>query len=514
MRSAGLSAIPMAVHSTIAALGLRENDCVVGPPLDRKARVRTLSADSREVAPGAMFGAFQGVRAHGADYLGAAATRGAVAAVASPSGVLRAVEALGSLPIPVLVDPVPRRRFAMMASRFWSEMPATRVAVTGTNGKTSTVEFLRQIWRNCGLQECGIGTLGAFGPKGEESPGLTTPEPTVLHRLLQQFACDGATHAALEASSHALAQFRLDGVSPTIAALASFSRDHLDYHGSLDEYAEAKLRLFAELLTPNGVAVADADCALGRVALAVASARGAATIAVGHGDCAKDGIQILRLDSEPSGGQKVTITFSGERRTVLLSLAGDFQARNALLAAGCAMGAGLPVEKAFAALESLTPVRGRMELAVRIPSGGQAYVDYAHTPDALRTALRSARRLAAPDGQVLVVFGAGGERDVGKRGEMGEIAASLADQVVITDDNPRREDAARIREGIREGAPGAAVIGDRREAIRFALEAIRSGDVLLVAGKGHETVQETARGVVPFDDVATIRLLADDGDGN
>ena len=503
----------MAEHLTIAALGVREGDCVIGPPLDRNARVCALTADSREVAPGALFGAFQGVRAHGADYLGAAAAQGAVAALASPSGVLRAVDALGSLPIPVLVDPAPRQRFAMMASRFWPEAPATRVAVTGTNGKTSTVEFLRQIWRNCGLQECGIGTLGAFGPKGGESPGLTTPEPAVLHRLLQQFARDGATHAALEASSHALAQFRLDGVIPTIAALASFSRDHLDYHGSVDEYAEAKLRLFAELLNPNGVAVADADCSLGQVALSVASARGAATIAVGRGDSAKDGIQILGIESDSAGDQKVTFTYSGERRTVLLSLAGDFQARNALLAAGCATGAGLPVEQAFAALESLTPVRGRMELAVRLPSGGEAYVDYAHTPDALRTALMSVRRQVAPEGRVLVVFGAGGERDDGKRREMGEIAASLADQVVITDDNPRREDAARIREGIREGAPGAAVIGDRREAIRFGLEAIHSGDVLLVAGKGHESVQETARGIIPFDDVEIIRSLAGDGDG-
>ena len=503
----------MEIHPTIAALGVRESDCIVGPPLDLTARVRILTADSREVAPGAMFGAFQGLRAHGADYLGAAATRGAIAALASPSGVLRALEALGSLPIPVLVDPVPRQRFAAISSRFWPEAPATRVAVTGTNGKTSTVDFLRQIWRICGLLDCGIGTLGAFGPKGGETPGLTTPEPTVLHRLLQQFARDGATHAALEASSHALAQFRLDGVRPTIAALASFSRDHLDYHGNLEEYAAAKLRLFAELLTPNGVAVADADCALGRVALAVASARGAVTIPVGHGNCAKDGIQILGLESASAGGQAVTFTYSGRRRTVLLPLAGDFQARNALLAAGCAVGAGLPIGKAFAALESLAPVRGRMELAARLSSGGRAYVDYAHTPDALRTALGSARRQVASGGQVLVVFGAGGERDAGKRREMGEIAASLADQVVITDDNPRNEDPARIREEVRAGAPGASVIGDRREAIRVALEAVNAGDVLLVAGKGHEAVQETAQGIVPFDDVETIRSLAGAGEG-
>ena len=498
----------MAVRVTVAALGVREVDCVVGPPLDPGIVVCGLTADSREAGPGSLFAALRGLHAHGADYLGAAASRGAVAALASPGGVFRAMEACGLLPIPVLVDPEPRRRFATMAGRFWPDAPATCVAVTGTNGKTSTVEFLRQIWRSRGIRGAGIGTLGGIGPAGRASTGLTTPEPTALHRLLQRFASEGATHVAMEASSHALAQFRLDGVRPTVAALASFSRDHLDYHGSLGEYAEAKLRLFSELLAADGVAAADADCVLGQVALSLASARGAAVIPVGYGDSAREGIQILSVESSPAGGQVVAFAHEGTQRTALLPIAGEFQIRNALLAAGCAMGAGLPPDEAFGALESLEPVRGRMELAARLPSGAEAYVDYAHTPDALRAALRSARRHAALAGRVLVVFGAGGERDTGKRAEMGKAAAALADRVVITDDNPRSEDPAQIREAVRAGAPGATVIGCRREAIRAALADLASGDVLLVAGKGHEAVQETAEGHVSFDDAETIRELA------
>ena len=495
------------------ALGLQESDCVHGPPLDGNSLIRDIAADSREVVPGSLFAALRGTRAHGVDHLVTAATRGATLALTSPAEVFRAMDSHDPLPLPILVDPNPRRRYAELAGRFWPDAPRVRVAVTGTNGKTSTVEFLRQIWCSTGLQGASIGTLGATGPAGRVPSFLTTPEPAALHRLLQEFGTQGVTHAAMEASSHALAQYRLDGVFPIVGALASFSRDHLDYHGSVSEYAEAKLRLFAELLPASGTAVADVDGSLGRAALALASARGSAAIPVGVSDCAREGIHIVSI-APAACGLAVEFAYRGEPHSAVLPISGDFQVRNALLAAACAIGSGMAAEAAFAALKCLHPVRGRMELAAVLPTGARVFVDYAHTPDALDTVLRSVRQEVSSAGRIHVVFGAGGDRDAGKRRKMGEIAARLADRVVITDDNPRSEDPGRIREEVRAGAPGAAVVGGRREAIRFALRALRAGDVLVVAGKGHEAYQETADGTIPFDDADTIRELLCELDGN
>ncbi len=505
----------MTSSATMEALGLQESDCVLGPPLEGQPVIRHITADSREVVPGSLFAALRGTRAHGVDHLATAAARGATIALASPAEVFRAMESLDPLPLPILVDPNPRRRYAELAGMFWPDAPRVRVAVTGTNGKTSTVEFLRQIWCSTGLRGAGIGTLGATGPAGRVPSFLTTPEPAALHKLLQGFGAQGVTHAAMEASSHALAQYRLDGVVPSVGALASFSRDHLDYHGSVAEYAEAKLRLFAELLPASGTAVVNVDGSLGRTALALASARGLAAIPVGVSDCAREGIHIVSIGHAAACGLAVEFAYRGEPHSAVLPIAGDFQVRNALLAAACAIGSGLAADAAFAALKRLQPVRGRMELAAVLPTGARAFVDYAHTPDALDTVLRSARRAASPAGRVHVVFGAGGDRDAGKRKKMGEIAARRADRVVITDDNPRSEDPGRIREEVRAGAPGAAVVGDRREAIRFAIRALRAGDVLVVAGKGHEAYQETADGTIPFDDADTIRkfICERNGDG-
>ncbi len=498
----------MANRVTVAELGIDVRDSVLGPPLPLSTQVTGLTADSREVVPGAIFAALGGGRAHGADFLGEAASRGAVAALASPAGAFRALEASGAWQIPILVDPAPRRRLARLASRFWPERPAIRAAVTGTNGKTSTVEFLYRLWRLAGRPAAAIGTLGAVGPEGRSDTALTTPDPVSVHRLMQRFAREGAARLAIEASSHALSQGRLDGLEPTVAALSSFSRDHLDYHGGRDAYAEAKLRLFAELLPASGAAVADADSGLGRCALALASARGSEAIPVGFSDAARDGIRIVSVDCVSEGGQSVAFRYRGASYRANLPLAGDFQAKNALLAAGCAIASGMTAEDVFSSLERLRPVPGRMQLALRLAAGGAAYVDYAHTPDALRVALGAARLHVREGCRLHVVFGAGGERDAGKRAAMGKVAAALADRVVITDDNPRGEDPARIREQLRAGAPGAVAIGDRAEAIRAALAGLRPGDVLLVAGKGHEAVQETAAGVVPFDDVGSIRALA------
>ena len=510
----------MAAPVTMAGLGLRTGDCVVGPALAPEAPVCGLTADSREVRPGMLFAALRGQVQHGVDHLPAAAAKGAVAALASPGGLWRALRRSEALPLPVLVDPAPRRRLAEMASRFWPEAPATCVLVTGTNGKTSSVDFLGQIWRRAGVPAAAIGTLGASGPAGPvEGASLTTPEPTRLHALLQRFAGEGATHVAMEASSHALDQGRLDGVRATVAVLTSFSRDHLDYHRDEEAYAAAKLRLFTGLPAPVGAVVANVDDPFGRLVLRLARARGAAVIPVGAHAMAADGLQLLGDSPTGDDGQAVTIGHDGREHRLRIPLAGGFQVQNALLAAAAAIAAGLAPEAALAALEGLRPVPGRMQLAARTAAGGRAYVDYAHTPAALDSALSAARRLAAPTGRVTVVFGAGGERDSGKRGPMGRIAATRADRVVLTDDNPRGEDAAGIREQIRTGtalATGAASaeeVADRRAAIAAALAGLAAGDVLVVAGKGHETVQEMAGGTRPFDDRAVIRALVDAAGG-
>ena len=457
-----------------------------------------VTADSRQVAPGFLFAALPGSARDGRAFIAEAVSRGA-AAVLAPRGT---VWPAGVPPRPLIEDPEPRRRLAQVAAQIAGPQPASVVAVTGTNGKTSTVEFLRQIWALAGHRAASLGTLGLTAPGFAPGAGLTTPDPVSLARMLAGLARAGVQRAAIEASSHGLDQFRLDGVRLAAAGFTNLTRDHLDYHGTIDAYRAAKLRLFAELL-PCGAAavVSDAiDPATREAILAIARSRKLDLRTVGD-----TGSIIRVLGVEPRlDGQVVRIETDGVRRDVPLVLPGRFQADNALLAAGLALAAG--ERGALDLLPRLAGVRGRMELAARLPNGAAAYVDYAHTPDALERLLTALRPHTAS--RLHVVFGAGGDRDRGKRPLMGEAAARLADAVVVTDDNPRSEDPAAIRRAILAACPGAREIGDRAQAIAAALNMLRPGDVLAVAGKGHEQGQTIGAAVVPFDDAGVIRALA------
>ncbi len=456
-----------------------------------------VTADSREVAPGFLFAALPGATRDGRAFIAEAVARGAAAVLAPPGTVWPA----GIPRRPLIEDPEPRRRLAEIAAALAGQQPDTVVAVTGTNGKTSTVEFLRQIWALGGHKAASLGTLGLSAPGFEPGAGLTTPDPISLARVLADLARAGVMRAAMEASSHGLDQFRLDGAALRAGGFTNLTRDHLDYHGTLERYRAAKLRLFAELLPHGAPAVlsdtADRDT---RDALAaIASRRQLDLCTVGEAGTA---IRLLRAMPRPDG-QVIELEAAGQRREVPLALPGRFQVDNVLVAAALAMATG--EGEVLDRLPRLSGVRGRMELAARLPNGAAAYVDYAHTPDALErllTALRphTARRL-------VVVFGAGGDRDRGKRPLMGEAAARLADAAVITDDNPRSEDPAAIRRAILAACPGAREIGDRARAIEAALNALGPGDVLAVAGKGHEQGQTVGSTVVPFDDLSVIRTL-------
>jgi len=454
-----------------------------------------LTADSRLVQPGFLFAALPGGRADGRDYIADAVRRGAVCVLAAPGTPLPG-EALASQ-VPLIADDNPRRRFALMAARFYGRQPNVVCAVTGTNGKTSVVSFLRQIWTRLGHAAASLGTLGVAAPALERTGSLTTPDPVSLHAVLADLADSGVKRLAMEASSHGLDQFRLDGVRIAGAAFTNLTRDHLDYHGTMEAYLQAKLRLFSELAEPGGAAVICADDP---------HADRVARIATGHrlrvttyGRAGED-LRIVARESTAEG-QRLVVLADGVRREVMLPLAGDFMAANALAAAGLAIATGGKADAVFAALETLEPVRGRLE---RVASAGGAavYVDYAHTPDALQVALRALRPQA---GRLSVVFGCGGDRDPGKRPEMGRIAAENADRVIVTDDNPRSEEPASIRRAILQGCPDAIEIGDRAEAIRAGIRALQPGDVLLVAGKGHETGQIVGGRVLPFDDADAVR---------
>jgi UDP-N-acetylmuramoyl-L-alanyl-D-glutamate--2,6-diaminopimelate ligase len=459
--------------------------------------VAGVTADSRQVVPGDLFAALPGSRADGRAFIADAVERGAIAVLAPadtewPPGVP---------PRPLIRDPEPRRRLAQIAAVLAGPQPDNVVAVTGTNGKTSTVEFLRQIWSAGGLRAASLGTLGVTAPGFDPGPGLTTPDPVSLAESLAGLRRTGIRHAAMEASSHGLDQARLDGVRLTAAAFTNLTRDHLDYHGSLEAYRAAKLRLFSELLPERApaLACADMDAATLEALREVASRRRLDLRTVGE---AGDMIRVVRVTPLPDG-QAVAVDVGGVGRELMLGLPGRFQADNALLAAALAMvlGQGDALDR----LSGLTGVRGRMELAARLPNGAAVYVDYAHTPDALHRLLTALRPHTA--GRLLVVFGAGGDRDRGKRPLMGEAAARLADLAIVTDDNPRGENPAAIRAAILAACPGAREIGDRAQAIAAALEALGPGDVLAVAGKGHEQGQTIGGTVVPFDDVGVVRGL-------
>lgn len=453
-----------------------------------------IAADSRRVREGFLFTALKGARVDGRAFIAEAVAKGAAAVLAAPGTAWPE----GVAPRPLIEDPEPRRCLAELAAAFAGVGPRHVAAVTGTNGKTSTVEFLRQIWALSGEKAASLGTLGRIGPDGRTPGALTTPDPVTLAETMANLARAGIDWVALEASSHGLAQFRLDGLRLAAGGFTSFSRDHLDYHASMAAYRAAKLRLFAELLPPGAPAIAAAGLeratltALGQIA----ARRGLAFETVGE-----EG-SLIRLDAVRPlpEGQVLRIA----RAEILLPLVGRFQVDNALLAAGLALALG--DAGALTRLTALKPVRGRLERAAVLPNGAAVYVDYAHTPDAIATVLRALRGHAS--GRLAIVFGAGGDRDRGKRGVMGRAAASLAECVIVTDDNPRTEDPAAIRRAVLAGCPGAREIGDRKRAIAAAMSDLRPGDVLVVAGKGHEQGQIVGDEIRPFDDAAVVRGLA------
>ena len=447
-----------------------------------------VTADSRMVKRGDIFVAIAGGKADGLRFVEAAIAAGAVAILA---------EQPPAAPLPAGVAFVQignaRRALALVAAKIYPRQPRTIAAVTGTSGKTSVAAFTRQIWSALGYRAASIGTIGVVSPAGETYGSLTTPDPVALHRSLDQLAGEGVTHLAIEASSHGLDQYRLDGLHIAAAAFTNITRDHLDYHPSFEAYFAAKLRLFVELALPGTVAVINADHDRADAVIAAAKGRGLPIFTVG-----RKGASIRLHDDAISGfAQRLIVEYGGERFQVKLPLVGEFQVENALVAAGLVTATGGDAGRVFAALENLKGAKGRLEL-VGQSRGAPVFVDYAHKPDALAKALDALRPYVT--GRLLVVFGAGGDRDRGKRPLMGAIAAEKADQVIITDDNPRSEDAAAIRAAIIASAPGATEIGDRREAIRSAVNDLHRGDVLLIAGKGHETGQIIGDRVVPFSD--------------
>ncbi|HXG79142.1 MAG TPA: UDP-N-acetylmuramoyl-L-alanyl-D-glutamate--2,6-diaminopimelate ligase [Methyloceanibacter sp.] len=457
---------------------------------DRLARVMIsgLAADSREVKPGYLFAALPGVKTDGTHFIAQALERGA-AAILVRAG---AKPDVGSAAL--IEDNDPRRRLALLAARFYAPQPKTVVAVTGTNGKTSVVSFVRQLWDGQGLQAASLGTVGVVSPRGAEGLKHTTPDPIELHAILSRLAREGVTHLALEASSHGLQQRRVDGIAFAAAAFTNLSRDHLDYHASVEDYFAQKLRLFTELLPRGAAAVVDVDSEAGKRVAAEAEAKGLVLISAG-----REGNGLRLLSAEIDGfGQRLVIERAGKTYNVRLPLVGAFQASNALVAAGLAIATGADAEAVIPLLERLKGARGRLDLAGTARGGAPIFVDYAHTPDALAKALDALRPYVKH--RLIVVFGCGGDRDQGKRPEMGRIAVEKADLAIVTDDNPRGEDPAAIRRDILVAAPGAVEIGDRAHAIAEAIAALKQGDVLLVAGKGHETGQTVGATVVPFSD--------------
>jgi UDP-N-acetylmuramoyl-L-alanyl-D-glutamate--2,6-diaminopimelate ligase len=447
-----------------------------------------LAADSREVKPGYLFAALPGLKTDGALFIADALQRGAAAILVAEGGAPKTSYAA------VVEDRDPRRLLALIASRFFGLQPKTAVAVTGTNGKTSVASFVRQLWAGQGFKAASLGTVGVVSPRGTEILKHTTPDPIELHAILAGLAKDGVTHLALEASSHGLQQRRVDGVTLAAGAFTNITRDHLDYHASIEDYFAQKLRLFRELLPRGAGAVVDVDTEAGEQAAAEAKARGLSLITIGRAG------QTLRLVSAEVDGfaQNLVVEHDGNRHKVRLPLVGAFQASNALVAAGLCMATGGSPATVLPMLETLQGARGRLDLAGSARGGAPIFIDYAHTPDALLKALDALRPYV--QNRLVVVFGCGGDRDKGKRPEMGRVAVEKADLAIVTDDNPRSEDAAEIRRQILAASPGAIEMGDRATAIAEAIFRLELGDVLLVAGKGHETGQTVGTTVVPFSD--------------
>ncbi len=456
-----------------------------------------ISADSRLLRAGDLFVAMPGSRADGRAFIADALDAGAVAVLGRDLPDMQAT-------VPFIECANPRRAYALMARRLHPRQPGCMAAVTGTNGKSSVAVFLRQIWEEAGIAAASIGTLGVQGCGQDLPGGLTSPDSLALHRLLEDLADAGCSHGVLEASSHGLDQHRLDGVDFAVAAFTNLTRDHLDYHGGEEAYFAAKCRLFAELLPAGAPAVVNTDDDFGRRLAALCRRRGLALHRYGHGEDADCRI----LEQRPGdGGQSLRFSLRGREYKVDLPLIGAFQGENALCALLLALETGVSLPDGLAALAQLEAPAGRMEVIGRNRAGALVIVDYAHTPDALRTVLTTARQFARD--RLLVVFGCGGDRDRGKRPQMGAVAADLADLVIVTDDNPRHEDPAVIRREILASCPGATEIADRAAAIAHGIEQAGAGDVLVVAGKGHEAGQVIGDEILPFDDRAAVRLLLD-----
>jgi UDP-N-acetylmuramoyl-L-alanyl-D-glutamate--2,6-diaminopimelate ligase len=467
-----------------------------------ETEISGLAADSRAVRPGDLFAALPGTRADGGRFVADALAAGAVAVLGNTAA---AAAAAG---VPALVaDDEPRAALARVAARFFGRQPRTVVAVTGTSGKTSIAVFTRQLWAGLGHPAASIGTLGVQTSDAPGEAGLTTPDPIALHRPAASLAAEGVEHLVVEASSHGLDQHRVDGLVLAAAAFSNISRDHFDYHGSPQAYYAAKRRLFGELLRPGAAAVLNADAPEFADLAGLATDRGVKILDYGaKAHCLRLVRRALAAD-----GQEIELEALGRRHAFASRLVGGFQAHNLLAAVGLALGTGSDVDAVLPLLGGVRAPPGRMQLTAVHPSGAPAFVDYAHKPEALAKALEALR--PHTQGRLVVVFGCGGDRDPGKRPLMGEIAARLADLVIVTDDNPRTEDPAAIRRAVLAAAPGAVEIGDRAEAIRTAFDGLGAGDTLLVAGKGHETYQIVGERIMPFDDAEVLRAVARNAGG-
>ncbi len=491
---------------SLAELGLRAQG-------GRETQITGLAVDSREVKPGFLFAALPGARVHGGEFIQYALRMQAGAILTDAQGAESVAKELAASDAALIIAEDPRQTLAQTASIWFGPHPATVVAVTGTNGKTSVSSFCRQIWEEMGIAGVNLGTTGVEGAWNHPL-GHTTPEPITLHRVMAEAARNGVTHVAMEASSHGLDQRRLDGVLLAAAGFSNFTQDHLDYHKTFEAYFDAKMGLFKRVLPDDGVAVVNLDDPKGPEVAAICTGRGQEVIGVGRHSDARLRPTGQRFDAT---GQDLLFTWQGKARQVRLNLIGGFQAENVLLAAGLVIAAGADPDEVFDTLPHLRTVRGRMELAATRENGAAVFVDYAHTPDAVETALKAMRPHVM--GRIVVIVGAGGDRDTTKRPLMGKAAAENADIVIVTDDNPRSEDPATIRAAVMEGALSAGdpatvtEVGDRAEAILRGVDMLGAGDALLVAGKGHETGQTIGDTVLPFDDVeqASVAVAALEG---
>ncbi|WP_456388697.1 UDP-N-acetylmuramoyl-L-alanyl-D-glutamate--2,6-diaminopimelate ligase [Profundibacter sp.] len=485
---------------TLADLGLHS---VNGQDVE----ITGISVDSRDVKPGSLFGAMPGIRVHGGEFIQYALRQKAGAILTDKAGAAIAAQEIADAGVPVVIAQDPRQTLAYAAALWFGVQPEYVTAVTGTNGKTSVSTFVRQIWISMGMTAANLGTTGVEG--AYTAPlNHTTPEPITLHRVLAEMAGAGVTHAAMEASSHGLEQRRLDGVRLCAAGFTNFTQDHLDYHKTFEDYFNAKAGLFSRVLRDDGVAVINMDDPKGAVMAGIARDHGQRVLRVGKSAEADLRMIGQRFDST---GQDLRFEWQGKVHQARLDLIGGFQAENVMVAMGLVIACGGEPAEVFDTLQDLTTVRGRMELAATRDNGASVFVDYAHTPDAVATALQAMRPHVM--GRLIVVLGAGGDRDPGKRILMGQAAAKHADVVFVTDDNPRSEVPADIRAMVMAGCPEATEVGDRAEAILRGVDALQTGDALLIAGKGHETGQTVGDDVLPFDDVeqASVAVAALEG---